>query len=140
MTRSKHCFLFDMTEIGNIFAFAFGIVMVCAILRELKSNYATFCSLAGALVICVLTLSQLDEIKTFLLSLLRQSEFPDEYGVIIFKILGISALSEISVSACKDQQHTALGNALDIFSKFSVIVMSLPIFEDVLDTIGALLG
>ena len=129
-----------MKDISVIYAFALGVLIICAVLREFKVSYASLCSMTSAIIICIFALSQFEEIKEFLQNVQQQIKLPHEYFELIFKILGISVLSEVSISLCRDQQHSALVYALDIFSKCSIILLSLPVLSDVLDVIGELLA
>ncbi len=120
----------------------FGVVVciACAVLKEIKSSYAIFAALAGAIIIIIAALAHFEKINSFISLLQEQSRLPTEYEKILFKILGVCVLGDLSISLCRDQHHGALGDALEIFCKFSVMMLALPIFEDVLSMIGDLLG
>ena len=127
-------------DITNTLVLSIALCLVCVILREIKSDYANLCVLAGAIIILLAALSQFDKILSFLSALQAKSGLPNEYGDIMIKILGICILGDLSISLCRDQHHTTLGDALEMFCKCSVMVLALPIFEDVLNMIGDLLG
>ena len=116
------------------------ICIICGVLKEFNATYAGFCAFAGAIIVLLSAFLQFEKINSFLSALKEQSGLPAEYGVIIFKILGVCILGELSISLCRDQHHTALGDALEIFCKCTMMVLALPIFEDVLGMIGDLLA
>lgn len=120
----------------------FGIVVcvVAMLLKEIKSSYGWLCILVGAIVILLFALREFDKINTLISSLQTKANMPGEYIGIIFRVLGICILGDLSISLCNDAHHSTLASALEMMCKFSIIVLSLPIFEDVLNIIGELLG
>lgn len=120
----------------------FGIIVcvIAMVLKETKSSYSWLCVLSGAVIILMFALGQFDKISTLISSLQSQADLPSEYGGIIFRVLGICILGDLSISLCNDAHYSTLAGAMEMMCKFSIIVLSLPIFEDVLNIIGELLG
>jgi stage III sporulation protein AD len=54
---------------------------------------------------------------------------------VLIKILGISYICEFSADICKDSGFTAISNQIQIFGKLSILVVSMPIFMNLLNTI-----
>lgn len=126
---------------NNISLLFFGIVVcfICVILKEIRSSYAWICALAGAVVIIIFSIGEIEKISSFLSDLQDKGNLPTEHRLVLFKILGVCILGDLSISVCQDQHYSSLANSLEFLCKCMVIVLSLPIFEDVLNVIGDLL-
>lgn len=127
-----------MDSIG-ILLFAVAICLVCTLLKELKSGYVILCSFLGAILILLFSIGEIEKIKAFLTDLQSKSGLPSEYSKIIFKILGICILGDLSISLCKDNHYSALADSVEIFCKCTTIGLAIPIFKDVITIIEDLL-
>lgn len=63
------------------------------------------------------------------------SELNTEYIRIIFKALGICYLTQFSADICRDCGENAAASAAEIFGKIQLILLSLPLFESLIDNI-----
>ncbi len=127
-----------MNAIG-ILLFAVTICLVCTMLKELKSSYVILCSFLGAILVLLFSLGEIEKINSFITDLQSKSELPSEYSKIIFKVLGICILGDLSISLCRDNHYSALADSVEIFCKCTTIGLALPIFKDVITIIGDLL-
>ena len=123
----------------NIIMLAILSCILALILKEYKSSYAYLCVLASAVIIVLVSLEKFEEIGSFVTQLQQHSGVTDQYFGVILKVVGIGLLGEFSISMCQEQQHATLAGAIDLFCKVSVLVLSLPIFKDVLNMLGELL-
>ena len=63
-----------------------------------------------------------------------------EYIKIILKITGVTFISEIASDIAKDCGYQAVANQVQIFGKLSVLVISFPVFTELISSIGKLLS
>ena len=54
-------------------------------------------------------------------------------------MIGIAYLSEFTASICKDAGQSTIASQVDFFGKMSMIVVSLPVLQSLLETIGELI-
>ncbi len=113
--------------------------LVAFLLQQIKGSYATACMICGAVFILISALGQVDSIISFVVGLQQKTEVSAEYVDVILKTMGICVFNEFAVSVCNDHHHTTMASALNFFSKTSVVVLALPIFEDILKMLGELL-
>ena len=59
---------------------------------------------------------------------------------IILKITGVTFISEIASDIAKDCGYQAVANQVQIFGKLSVLVISFPVFTELISSIGKLLS
>jgi len=128
-----------MTKYTEILFLGIIICLISVLLKSAKAEYGMFVSLVGTVIIAISAMSEFSEIKAFVLQLQQSSGIPVRYINIIFKVLGVCILGDVSVSICRDQNHSGIAQGLDMFCKCSIIVLSLPILSDVLDMIGDVL-
>lgn len=122
-----------------VLIFGMLVCLICVVLKEIRSSYAWLCALAGAVVILIFSIGEIEKISSFLSDLQNKGNLPTEHSRVLFKILGVCILGDLSISVCQDQHYSSLANSLEFLCKCMVIVLSLPIFEDVLNVIGDLL-
>ena len=68
------------------------------------------------------------------------SGIPKSYFQILLKLIGISFLCEITSNLCKDAGQATIGKQIEFIGKLSILVVSIPIFQTLLETIQKLLG
>ena len=59
---------------------------------------------------------------------------PDNISV-IFKALGVCYLTQFSADICRDCGESAAASAAEIFGRIQLIVISLPLFEQLIDSV-----
>lgn len=62
------------------------------------------------------------------------------YIAILLKMLGVTYIAEFSSGICKDGGYQTLASQIEIFSKLTILVMSLPILVSLLKTIQGFLN
>ena len=73
-------------------------------------------------------------------SLLTAAQMPTEYGIILFKTLGICFLAQFAADSCRDAGESALASKVELAGKISIVILALPLFEKIASTALALIG
>lgn len=60
----------------------------------------------------------------------------DGYIQMLLKIVGIAYISEFCSSMCQDAGYSALGKQIEMAGKFCVLLMGMPVFLSLVQTIG----
>ena len=58
----------------------------------------------------------------------------------MFKTLGICFLAQFAADSCRDAGESALASKVELAGKISILVLSLPLFEDIAQTALGLIG
>lgn len=58
------------------------------------------------------------------------------YLRILLKMIGIAYVSEFTASICRDAGQHAIAGQVDFFGKMSMIVVSIPVLQSLLETLG----
>lgn len=56
---------------------------------------------------------------------------PGEYGLILFKALGICLITQLASDACRDAGEAALASKADLAGKVTLLVLALPLFQKI---------
>lgn len=114
--------------------------IMCLVLRQYRPEYAMLLSLATGVFIFLALLSDITEITSGIQNLLGETPMPTAYMGILLKALGICFLTQIACDACKDAGESAISSKIEIAGKVAVLLISLPLFEQVLSIVSSLMG
>lgn len=113
-------------------------VILAMFLRTQKPEYSVFISLsiASLILFCVLGLFQMakEQLGTLSAYLINDSQ----YFSLLFKMIGITYLSEFCSGICKDAGYQAIGSQIEVFGKLTILLAGLPILMTLIETIQGL--
>ena len=121
---------------------ALGIVgaLLGIMLKGQKKEYELFVTLGVSLCIFYFIMSKLE----LVLSVVRQMQgyvsLDTSYIAILVKMIGITYVSEFSANLCKDAGYQAVAGQIEMFGKLSILVISMPVLQVLLETIGEFLS
>ncbi len=121
-----------------------GVIGVCAVLlaiqfKNLKPEYGIYISVAGCIMIFMTAISYIEDIVYAIEEFANLTSIGKDYIKIMLKIAGISFVCEISSDIAKDCGYSSIANHVQIFGKITVLVISLPVFVNLISSIGKLL-
>ncbi|MGI5893550.1 MAG: SpoIIIAC/SpoIIIAD family protein [Candidatus Merdivicinus sp.] len=113
-----------------------GLVAAAAavLLRQYKPEYAMLLSLAAAGVLFVWILAGILPALTAMRTLAEQSSYSAEALQILVKCLGVCYLSEIAGQICRESGQNAIASKIELAGRISVLVLCLPMFEELMRT------
>ena len=109
-------------------------------LRRYNAEISIAVAVIGSLIIFVSVLLNLSYVYETVKSLFNASSVNSTYMIIMFKSVGICFLTEFATDCCIDAGQRALANNIAIAGKVLVLVTSVPMYKDVLDTVLSLTG
>ena len=118
-------------------------ISICALIlivsiKEANSQYAVLIAIAASVIILLYVITQLSVVTEFIDNLATRAGIDNQYFKIILKSLGICYLCEFGCSLCRDAGQNALATKMELACKCSVLVISLPLFSDILELIAKL--
>jgi len=126
----------------NLFALVgLGIVaaIIAVVLKQHRPEFAMMVSVAaGALILGGVLVGMLPVINQ-IRQIFASTAVPAQYVQILFQALGLCFVTQIACDACKDAGESAIGAKIELAGKISVLVISLPLFTQVLDIVRVLL-
>lgn len=118
-----------------------GIVTVIMAIqfKNTKSEYAMMILLASSFLMFGFGISKLGQVLESIESVKSRFGIAADYMSILIKIVGISYICEFSSDICKDSGFGALANQIQIFGKLSILVVGIPVFMQLFDSISILI-
>lgn len=115
------------------------IVLTAIQFKSVKPEYGIMISVAGCIFIFIYSMSRIGDIISMIDKLSELTSISRDYIKILLKITGITFISEISSDIAKDCGYSAVANQLQIFGKLTILAISLPVFSELISSIGNLL-
>ena len=114
-------------------------VLLALPLKKERSEYSIFIAMTVCICIFVYLLSKVETILGFVEHLETMINVDGRYISLVLKMVGITYVAEFATNICKDAGYTAIGNQIEIFAKLSILVVSVPVLNVFLETIGSFL-
>lgn len=126
----------DMLQIAGI-----GIVgvLLAVQFKSTKPEYGVYLSVAVSIFVFVFTVSKLTVIVDAIETISRYISINAEYITVLLKIIGITFIAEFASAICKDAGNSTIASQIEVFSKLSILAVSMPILLALLETVGGFL-
>ena len=108
-------------------------------LRQQRPEYAMLLSLACGLFVLFFLVGKMGDIFSQLQDLLTGLSGQSELTEILLKALGICIVAELGSQCCRDAGETAIATKVELAAKAALVLMSIPIFQTLLEVAGELL-
>lgn len=110
-------------------------VIMSLLLKNHLSTYALMVTLLTGIIIlfwCVVNIIPvIDKLQYFI----EETSMPNEYGMIIFKSIGLTFIVQLISDICKDAGETAVSYKLELVGKIAILLISLPLFEKIISVV-----
>lgn len=114
-------------------------VILAVWFKTIKPEYGIMISVVVCIFIFGYSLLRISDIIEIVDRLSGMTSISKDYIKILLKITGITFVSEISSDIAKDCGYLAVANQVHIFGKLTVLVVSLPVFTELIYAVTSLL-
>ncbi len=116
------------------------ITAVCAlILKSQKSDLVPLCLTAGGILLVLCGFDYLSESLDFIKKFSEQTNIDKSVIRLIFKVVGVGYLIELTASSIKDLGFESISDKLLLCGKIIIFVMSIPVLKALFDMITKLI-
>lgn len=115
-------------------------VLLATQIKQHKAEYGIYICIAISLLIFFQITGYLEQIMDALKEVIEFVEMDHAYIGTILKMLGITYISEFASGICKDAGYQTIAAQIEIFTKVTILVLSMPIMLALLKTIQHFLG
>ena len=129
-----------MEPVIQVAALAVTAAVICMVLRSRTGELAVLVSLAGCVLILLLSLRFLKPILEVFQQLRDLSGLLGSATVPLLKVAGIGLLTQLVGSICEDAGEKALRQAVEIGGGFLAVYVSLPLLSAVISLLEETLG
>lgn len=122
----------------NVYTIVALCVVVCVAILLLKNQNPSIgfiLSVSFSVVILILCFPKLNLIFHTLSNISEKAGIETSLFKILIKSLGITYITEWGVNICKDAGQNALSSKVELFGKIGVVIIILPIVEQILENI-----
>lgn len=109
-------------------------------LKQTKGEYAVYLCIGISLLIFFSIIGHLEIIIETIRELTVTIQLDNTYVVTLLKMLGITYIAEFSAGICKDAGFQTIATQIEIFSKITILVLSMPILVALIQTIQRFLS
>ena len=106
---------------------------------SMRKDFSIWITIVCGMIIFFFGISKFEYIVVMFQELTDYIGINEVYIKVILKMIGIAYLSEFTASICKDAGQSTIASQVDFFGKMSMIVVSLPVLQSLLETIGELI-
>ncbi len=109
-------------------------------IRSAKPDMSVYLGIATSLLILLLAVDKLAVVLEGIRTIQGYLSIHAAYVEALLKIIGITYVAEFAADICKDAGYGTLAGQIGIFSKLSILAVSMPVLTALLETIHGFLG
>lgn len=114
-------------------------LLLILFLKDTKREFSIILAAACGIILFVTVADDLYEIATKIYDLSTQADNINTYISLMMRILGISLIAQFVADLCRDSGENALASQTETASKVLILIMTLPLFETVINIVTGLL-
>lgn len=126
-------------DIVKISLLGIGGVLFGIFMKQAKPEYAELVILGVGITILSLAAGKILYLFDAIAKIRKQLPMDSSYLTVLIKMVGITYIGQFSAAICKDAGYQTIGAQIELFCKLSIMVLSIPILQALLDTIQELL-
>ena len=128
-----------MTEILKILAVAMVTVLAHILVKQTKPEIAMIISIVGSIIIIIMTVNALSSVINSFYSIFEKTGINFNLLTPLFKIVAIGYIAEFGANVCNDAGASSIADKVLFSAKLLILVIALPIINQVIDMVVALL-
>lgn len=126
-------------SIASVCGLCICAVLMCKITEKYSKEQALLLVIAVSAIIFFNIAESIPDVLEKMDMLMAYSGLDREYVSILFKALGICWLTQFASDICRDCGEGAIASAAEVFGKIQLVLLSLPLFEEVIDVVTRIL-
>ena len=115
------------------------IIFLTMMAGSIKREYAIAVTVGATVLLALYGVSSLKSIIERIEELQESIGVGEEYLTILLKMVGIAYLTQLVVSICRDAGNGAVAAQINMVGKISLLLVSFPVLEALLKTVGEML-
>lgn len=127
-------------DIFSIIGIAVVSAIICVLISQYKPEYSVAVSIMCGAIIFFMIISNLSPAFDTLKELMQKANINSSYTKAIIKTLGICYVTQLACDSCKDAGQTAIANKVELAGKIFILLISLPIFNDLVSIAFSLMN
>ena len=129
---------------GTLLVSAVGVLLcgafLATVLRSQRPELAVGLSLLAGVLVLAAVVSQLSPLVSSLNRLTAQSGLSGDSLSLVLRAAGVCLVTQLAADTCRDTGETSLASKAELVGRLVLLVMALPLFEQVLTLITAVVN
>ena len=126
-------------DIVKIIGVALMTTFSVLILKQSHPEIAVLVSVAGGIIILLMFVQSLSGVIANITSIVSRTGIRSEVFSALLKIIGIGYLTEFAAGVCKDAGNESMAQKVLLAGKVIILVLSLPIVNNLIDIVVGIL-
>ncbi len=126
-------------DILAIAALCIVTAIIAKTIQPTNQDIAIVITIAGVVAVAFSIISTISDVLYEVQNLAGISDVSSSYISIVFRVLGICYVCEISSSCCRDCGESALASVIDIASRIAISVICLPMIKSFIEAVESIL-
>lgn len=115
-------------------------VILAGILKQAGSQLYVVLGLAVSVLIIFYITARLSVIISQVEHIRQYVSFGSEYIGIIFRVIGITYVTQFAADMCRDSGNSAIAGQIELFCKVTIAAISMPLVMALFETVTSCLG
>lgn len=120
-----------------------GIAIVATVsaiaLKKNAPETSVVIAISAGVIIFISVLSGITPVVNEVYKLVNNAGIDADYGKILLKTVGICLVCQFTSDSCKDAGQSSLATRVELAAKVAVVIISIPLFEKILNIATGLL-
>lgn len=117
-----------------------GATALILMVRQSKNEYALYISLTAALLILFFSMDRLQIVVETIEKMEALIQVDRGIIKILVKLIGITYVAEFAAGICRDAGITSLAGQIELFARFSIMAVSVPVLLELMESVEQMLG
>lgn len=126
-------------EIFGYFALVITAAFSSIALKKYAPETSVVIAVSASAVLLVRILSGISPVISEINELVSVSGVSTGYVPVLMKTIGICFVCQFTADACRDAGQNSLASKTELAARIAVIIISLPLFRDILNTVSGIL-
>ena len=127
-------------DLFAIAVFCITATVLALVLRQYRPEFAIFVSLACSVAVVLYVARGIGQVMEELELLFSNTLLSEELIQVVLKCLGVCILTELAGQTCRDAGENAIGAKIELAGKVTLVVVSIPLFQQLINVAGTLLN
>lgn len=128
-----------MVNLLSIIGLGLVSTAICIIIKQNSPEYSLAISIACSIAIFYVVISSLQPVIDSMNNLMTNAKISNEYTSAVIKALGICYITELASDCCKDAGQTAIATKIELGGKVMIVLLSLPLFDNLVEIVKNLM-
>ena len=111
---------------------------LAVVLRQYKPEYALLVTLGAGVLIFLWITGEAEPLLRQIERVITLAKLPGEYAQVLLKSLGICFLTQLGCDTCRDAGESAVAAKVELAGRVAVLVLSMPLYQKILEVAGSL--